>query len=146
MYLDILRSNYRHLSGCFQSFFLVFLWRSTDLCGVDVSTSVFQCVSRFSLIVINVACHLAIAPIVLFLGHRYSTKDYLYDGAFWQPFLDDGTLSHLFTAFSRDQPQKRYVQHLIEEQGALLYRLLTQENALLLLAGCVNTMPYFYVH
>lgn len=44
----------------------------------------------------------------------------------------------LITAFSRDQPDKIYVQHRMREQGALLASLIVGRNAVCLVAGCVR--------
>jgi sulfite reductase (NADPH) flavoprotein alpha-component len=66
----------------------------------------------------------------LFFGDRRFTHDFLYQLE-WQDALKDGSLTRLDLAFSRDTPQKVYVQHrlwerrrdLIEwlENGAHLY-------------------------
>jgi sulfite reductase (NADPH) flavoprotein alpha-component len=49
-------------------------------------------------------------PSWLFFGERNFTLDFLYQLE-WQDFLESGALSRLDVAFSRDQPQKIYVQH-----------------------------------
>lgn len=48
-----------------------------------------------------------------------------------------GTLTSLYVAFSRDQNQKVYVQHLLEreENRRQLWRLLDQEGAHLYVCG-----------
>jgi sulfite reductase (NADPH) flavoprotein alpha-component len=51
----------------------------------------------------------------LFFGDRHFTYDFLYQLE-WQEALDDGSLTRLDVAFSRDQPEKVYVQHRIHEQ------------------------------
>jgi sulfite reductase (NADPH) flavoprotein alpha-component len=51
----------------------------------------------------------------LFFGDRRFTHDFLYQLE-WQDALKDGSLSRLDLAFSRDAPQKVYVQHRIWEQ------------------------------
>ncbi len=47
----------------------------------------------------------------LFFGERYSKKDFLYQDIL-QQHLANGQLTELHTAFSRDQEQKIYVQHI----------------------------------
>ena len=42
---------------------------------------------------------------------------------------------HLFTAFSRDQDTKVYVQHRILEHGELVWDLLSNHGAVCLVAG-----------
>ncbi|WP_426786790.1 assimilatory sulfite reductase (NADPH) flavoprotein subunit [Staphylococcus capitis] len=52
----------------------------------------------------------------LFFGEQHFTTDFLYQTE-WQEWLDDGTLSKLDVAFSRDTDQKVYVQHKIAENS-----------------------------
>ncbi len=55
----------------------------------------------------------------LIFGERNYTNDFLYQLE-WQDHLAAGTLAHLDVAFSRDQPEKIYVQHRLWEQRARL--------------------------
>ena len=48
----------------------------------------------------------------LFFGDRHFTHDFLYQLE-WQDALEDGSLSRIDVAFSRDQPEKLYVQDRI---------------------------------
>ena len=48
----------------------------------------------------------------LFFGHRNYTHDFLYQLE-WQDLLKRQALTRLDVAFSRDQPEKRYVQHAL---------------------------------
>ncbi len=48
----------------------------------------------------------------LFFGDRHFTHDFLYQLE-WQEALEDGSLSRIDLAFSRDQPEKIYVQDRI---------------------------------
>ncbi|MCE4226076.1 sulfite reductase subunit alpha [Methylobacterium sp. C25] len=52
----------------------------------------------------------------LFFGDRHFTHDFLYQLE-WQEALEDGALSKIDVAFSRDQPEKIYVQNRIDEHG-----------------------------
>jgi len=56
----------------------------------------------------------------LFFGDQRYTYDFLYQLE-WQDFLKDGHLSKLDLAFSRDQPEKVYVQDKMLENGEELY-------------------------
>lgn len=56
----------------------------------------------------------------LFFGNPYRATDFLYEEEL-NAFLKDGTLTRLDLAWSRDQKQKIYVQHLMVEQGAELW-------------------------
>ncbi|PSC03597.1 sulfite reductase subunit alpha [Alsobacter soli] len=51
----------------------------------------------------------------LFFGDRRYTHDFLYQLE-WQDALKDGSLSRIDLAFSRDTPEKLYVQHRLFEQ------------------------------
>ena len=51
----------------------------------------------------------------LFFGDRRYTHDFLYQLE-WQDALADGSLTRLDLAFSRDAPEKVYVQHRLWEQ------------------------------
>ncbi|MBV8791315.1 MAG: flavodoxin domain-containing protein [Pseudolabrys sp.] len=53
----------------------------------------------------------------LFFGDRHFTHDFLYQLE-WQEALKDGTLARMDVAFSRDQPEKIYVQDRIWERRA----------------------------
>ena len=56
----------------------------------------------------------------LFFGDRNFTHDFLYQ-LDWQDFLKEGVLSRIDVAFSRDQPDKVYVQQRLWERRAELY-------------------------
>jgi len=56
----------------------------------------------------------------LFFGERNFRSDFLYQVE-WQQWLKDGVLSRLDVAFSRDRPDKAYVQHRMLENAAELY-------------------------
>ena len=53
----------------------------------------------------------------LFFGDRQFTHDFLYQTE-WQDALKDGGLTRMDVAFSRDTPEKVYVQHRIWEKRA----------------------------
>jgi sulfite reductase (NADPH) flavoprotein alpha-component len=52
----------------------------------------------------------------LFFGEQHATTDFLYRDEL-ETMLKDGSLSRLVTAFSRDQPEKIYVQHRLREHA-----------------------------
>ena len=56
----------------------------------------------------------------LFFGDQHAATDFLYEAELnsWQ---EQGLLTHLSTAFSRDQEEKIYVQDRMREQGAELF-------------------------
>jgi sulfite reductase (NADPH) flavoprotein alpha-component len=59
----------------------------------------------------------------LFFGDQHFSYDFLYQLE-WLDYLEDGSLSELTTAFSRDQQEKIYVQHRLIEHGAEIWKLL----------------------
>ena len=61
----------------------------------------------------------------LFFGDQRYTYDFLYQLE-WQDFLKNGQLTKLDLAFSRDQPEKVYVQDKMVEKGAELYAWLEE--------------------
>jgi sulfite reductase (NADPH) flavoprotein alpha-component len=61
----------------------------------------------------------------LFFGARCRATDFLYADQ-WQSWLRRGLLTRLDVAFSRDAPQKVYVQHRMRENGSELFAWLQQ--------------------
>jgi sulfite reductase alpha subunit-like flavoprotein len=75
-----------------------------------------------------------------FFGCRHKDSDYLYQNE-WQQYLLSGALSNLFVAFSRDQAKKNYVQHELEKQSKLIWRLINDEKAVFIISGKADKMP-----
>ncbi|HEU0197373.1 MAG TPA: assimilatory sulfite reductase (NADPH) flavoprotein subunit [Nevskiaceae bacterium] len=61
----------------------------------------------------------------LFFGNPHRRTDFLYQIE-WRQALKEGGLTHLDVAFSRDQPEKVYVQLRLRQHGAELWRWLAQ--------------------
>jgi sulfite reductase (NADPH) flavoprotein alpha-component len=80
----------------------------------------------------------ATGPSWLVFGHRHFLYDFLYQLEI-QDWLASGVLSRLDLASSRDQPEKRYVQHVLWEQRDALRRKLA-EGAVLYLCGDAKHM------
>ncbi|KAL3527059.1 hypothetical protein ACH5RR_011715 [Cinchona calisaya] len=84
-------------------------------------------------------------PVLLFFGCRNEDNDFLYR-EFWLSHLQTGgVLSEdkgggFYVAFSRDQPEKVYVQHKMREQSTRIWSLLKQ-GAAIYIAGSANKMP-----
>ncbi|MGH6899957.1 MAG: diflavin oxidoreductase [Geminicoccaceae bacterium] len=74
----------------------------------------------------------------LFFGDRNFTHDFLYQLE-WQEWLKQGMLSRLDVAFSRDQPEKIYVQQRLWEHRAALFAWL-EEGAHLYVCGDEQAM------
>ncbi|XP_041368250.1 NADPH-dependent diflavin oxidoreductase 1-like [Gigantopelta aegis] len=76
---------------------------------------------------------------VLFFGCRNCNKDFYCEDE-WRE-LENENLVTLFTAFSRDQEDKVYVQHIMKDNGALIWKLLSQDEAWFYIAGNAKRMP-----
>jgi sulfite reductase (NADPH) flavoprotein alpha-component len=57
----------------------------------------------------------------LFFGERNFTNDFLYQLE-WQDYLASGDLTRIDVAFSRDQPEKIYVQHRLWERRSEVHK------------------------
>jgi sulfite reductase (NADPH) flavoprotein alpha-component len=76
----------------------------------------------------------------LFFGDQHYIYDFLYQLE-WQDHLKDGTLTKLDVAFSRDQPEKVYVQDRMIAQAKELYEWL-EEGAHFYVCGDANRMAH----
>ncbi len=74
----------------------------------------------------------------LFFGNPHRATDFLYEEEI-NGFLADKTLTRLDLAWSRDQKEKLYVQHLMEQQGAELWSWL-QDGAAFYVCGDASRM------
>jgi len=78
------------------------------------------------------------APNWLFFGEQHAATDYYYRDEIEQ-MRADGLLTELDLAFSRDQRDKVYVQHLMRKRGAQLWSWL-QDGAQLYVCGTADPM------
>ncbi len=74
----------------------------------------------------------------LVFGHRRFTHDFLYQTD-WLAWRAQGLLSRVSLAFSRDGPEKRYVQHALLEEAADV-RAFIEGGATVYLCGDANRM------
>ncbi|GAB4195735.1 MAG: assimilatory sulfite reductase (NADPH) flavoprotein subunit [Wenzhouxiangellaceae bacterium] len=74
----------------------------------------------------------------LFYGDRRMRTDFLYQSE-WLRWRQQGLLTRLDVAFSRDQADKVYVQHRLQEQAVEVYRWL-QEGAHVYVCGDAQRM------
>jgi sulfite reductase (NADPH) flavoprotein alpha-component len=74
----------------------------------------------------------------LFFGDQHYTYDFLYQLE-WQEQLKEGVLTKLDVAFSRDQPEKVYVQDRMIQQAEELYQWL-EAGAHFYVCGDANRM------
>lgn len=61
----------------------------------------------------------------LIFGDRTFTQDFLYQSE-WLKYKKQGLLTRLDIAFSRDQPEKQYVQHCLLEQAEEVWSWIEQ--------------------
>ena len=98
---------------------------------------------------------------ILYFGCRHSNEDYIYEEEL-ALYKDEGLLTKLYVAFSRDQAQKVYVQHLLEQNGEEVWKILDKgghiyvcgsvrvskrtfsSDALLLIILILSTIDSFY--
>ena len=83
--------------------------------------------------------HSSIGESVLFFGNRNCKADYFYENE-WQK-LEDKMPLQVFTAFSRDQKTKIYVQDLIKEQSHTVFRILYSSRGIAYICGSSGKMP-----
>ncbi|MBN3323911.1 NDOR1 oxidoreductase, partial [Atractosteus spatula] len=76
---------------------------------------------------------------VLFFGCRSESRDF-YCRSEWEEMQKAGRLTR-FTAFSRDQEEKVYVQHRVRQQARLLWDLIANRAAHVYIAGNAKQMP-----
>jgi sulfite reductase (NADPH) flavoprotein alpha-component len=70
----------------------------------------------------------------LLFGERGQATD-LYYGDHLKAWQADGTLARTDLVFSRDTEPRRYVQHLVAEQGAEIDRWIRERGASILVCG-----------
>ena len=74
----------------------------------------------------------------LFYGCRKSAEDFLYREEL-EGYVAEGTCK-LYTAFSREQPEKVYVTHLLKERMDLLWNIIGEQNGHFYVCGDARTM------
>lgn len=91
-------------------------------------------------VIINLLLGLPISKTYFFFGCRHKETDYLYQSE-WAEYIESGALSNIYVAFSRDQEKKNYVQHEIEKNSELIWKLINNEKAMFIISGKADKMP-----
>ena len=78
--------------------------------------------------------------IAMFFGCRGKEKDFYFDEE-WTKCKSAFSNFHFFPAFSRDQEDKVYVQHLILKEEFLLRKLIWEQKGSFFIAGNSKQMP-----
>ncbi|XP_055936551.1 NADPH--cytochrome P450 reductase-like isoform X1 [Argiope bruennichi] len=76
---------------------------------------------------------------ILYFGCRKSKEDFLYEDEL-KTFEEEGTLTKLHAAFSRDQPEKLYVTHLLNANKDELWRVFGESSGHIYVCGDARNM------
>lgn len=71
---------------------------------------------------------------ILYFGCRKKSEDFLYEDELNQ-YLENKTITKLYLAFSRDQPEKVYVTHLLKQNMAETWNIIGQQNGHVYICG-----------
>uniref|UniRef100_A0A7S0CS92 NADPH--hemoprotein reductase n=1 Tax=Amorphochlora amoebiformis TaxID=1561963 RepID=A0A7S0CS92_9EUKA len=74
-------------------------------------------------------------PRVLYFGCRLKDEDFIYSDTLQKEAKEDGVLSELHTAFSREGKDKVYVQHLMRKNAASINKLLMDGGSVYVCGG-----------
>ncbi|KAI2626986.1 hypothetical protein GGS26DRAFT_562324 [Hypomontagnella submonticulosa] len=81
-----------------------------------------------------------IGAILLYLGSRHQREEYLY-GEEWEAYVDAGVITLLGAAFSRDQPQKIYIQDRMRQSLSDIIKAYIEEEGSFYLCGPTWPVP-----
>ena len=87
----------------------------------------------------TLAAAVNVATVDLYFGCRHHDHDFLYQAELDQ-LQQEGALTHLYTAFSRDGPDKVYVQDIMRQNAQNLRDLLLRQGAIVYICGDGNHM------
>ena len=74
---------------------------------------------------------------VLYFGCKKASLDYLYEDEMAK-FQEDGVLNKLYVAYSREQSEKVYVQHLLAKNASETWNLVDSQGASIYVCGGVK--------
>ncbi|KAJ6261338.1 hypothetical protein Dda_4007 [Drechslerella dactyloides] len=81
-----------------------------------------------------------IGSVLLYMGSRHQREEYLY-GEEWEAYEAAGVVTFVGKAFSRDQPQKIYIQDRMRESLDLIVRAYVDEEGSFYLCGPTWPVP-----
>lgn len=81
-----------------------------------------------------------IGSVLLYMGSRHQREEYCY-GEEWEAYQAAGVITLLGRAFSRDQPNKVYIQDRMRESLAAIQKAYIQENGAFYLCGPTWPVP-----
>lgn len=81
-----------------------------------------------------------IGAILLYMGSRHQREEYLY-GEEWEAYVDAGVITLLGAAFSRDQPQKIYIQDRMRQTIDDIVKAYIKEEGSFYLCGPTWPVP-----
>ncbi|CAK7198074.1 sulfite reductase [NADPH] flavoprotein component [Sporothrix eucalyptigena] len=81
-----------------------------------------------------------IGDILLFMGSRHQREEYLY-GEEWEAYVDAGVVTLLGAAFSRDQPEKIYIQDRMRQSMDAVIKAYIHEEGSFFLCGPTWPVP-----
>uniref|UniRef100_T1ILV8 NADPH--cytochrome P450 reductase n=1 Tax=Strigamia maritima TaxID=126957 RepID=T1ILV8_STRMM len=76
---------------------------------------------------------------ILYFGCRHEKEDYLYKDEL-DEYVKNGTLTKLHVAFSRDQPEKIYVNHLLSQNASEVWHIIGENNGHIYVCGDARNM------
>ncbi|KAJ5051796.1 uncharacterized protein L3040_001567 [Drepanopeziza brunnea f. sp. 'multigermtubi'] len=81
-----------------------------------------------------------IGSILLYMGSRHQREEYLY-GEEWEAYQDAGVITLLGRAFSRDQPEKIYIQDRMRQTISEIIKAYIKEEGAFYLCGPTWPVP-----
>merc|ERR1711981_107419 len=81
-----------------------------------------------------------IGAVMLYMGSRHQKEEYLY-GEEWEAYRDAGIITHMGCAFSRDQPQKIYIQDCMRQSMTGVRKAYFEEEGSFYLCGPTWPVP-----
>jgi sulfite reductase (NADPH) flavoprotein alpha-component len=81
-----------------------------------------------------------IGAVMLYMGSRHQKEEYLY-GEEWEAYRDAGIITHMGCAFSRDQPQKIYIQDRMRQTMEEVRQAYFKEEGSFYLCGPTWPVP-----